>query len=171
MVKDWIEVASKLGAPVIRVFSGKARPEGHRFEQVLEWMIPEFQECAAYGQKHGVIVALQQHNDFLKTADETIRVVQAVHSDWFGVILDVGSLREADPYAEIEKLTPYAVSWQIKETVWYGETQTPIDLLRIKNIIDKVGYRGILPIEALGSGEPKVKVTKFLEQVRKDLAS
>ena len=28
MVKDWIVVASKLGAPVIRVFSGQARPAG-----------------------------------------------------------------------------------------------------------------------------------------------
>src|SRR6202163_546856 len=37
MVKDWIEVAGKLGAPVIRVFSGRTRPEGHTFDQVLEW--------------------------------------------------------------------------------------------------------------------------------------
>src|ERR1700736_5875039 len=35
MVKDWIEAASKLGAPVIRVFSGRARPEGHSFEAAL----------------------------------------------------------------------------------------------------------------------------------------
>ena len=93
MVKNWIEVASKLGAPVIRVFSGRARPEGHTFDQVLEWMIPELQECAGHGKQHGVIVGLQQHNDFLKTADETIRVIEAVNSPWFGDILDVGSLR------------------------------------------------------------------------------
>src|SRR5580692_848821 len=37
MVKDWIVVASKLGAPVIRVFSGPTRPEGHSFDQALEW--------------------------------------------------------------------------------------------------------------------------------------
>src|SRR5215472_3204356 len=33
MVKDWIEVARKLGAPVIRVFSGRSLPEGHTFDQ------------------------------------------------------------------------------------------------------------------------------------------
>ena len=166
MVKEWIEVASKLGAPVIRVFSGRERPEGHTFEQALEWMIPAFQECAEHGQRHGVILGLQQHNDFLKTADETIRVINAVNSEWFGDILDVGSLHQNDPYAEIEKLVPYAVSWQLKENVGYGEKQVPTDLKRIKAIIDKAGYRGVLPFEALGAGDPRVKVAAFLEQVR-----
>ncbi len=166
MVKNWIEVASKLGAPVIRVFSGRTRPEGHTFEQVLEWMIPEFQECAEYGKRHGVIVGLQQHNDFLKTADETIRVIEAVNSPWFGDILDVGSLRQNDPYTEIEKLVPYAVSWQLKENVGYGSKEVPTDLRRIKAIIDKIGYRGVLPFEALGSGDPSAKVASFLEQIR-----
>ena len=166
MVKDWIEVAGKLGAPVIRVFSGRTRPEGYTFDQALAWMIPAFEECAAYGKRYGVIVGLQQHNDFLKTADETIRVIEAVKSPWFGDILDVGSLRQNDPYAEIEKLVPYAVSWQLKENVGYGSKETPTDLRRIKAIIDKVGYRGVLPFEALGSGDPRVKVAGFLEQIR-----
>lgn len=166
MVKEWIEVASKLGAPVIRVFSGRQLPEGHTFNQVLEWMIPEFQECAAHGERHGVIVGLQQHNDFLKTADETIRVVKAVNSEWFGDILDIGSLRTNEVYAEIEKLTPYAVSWQLKELVGIGGKDVPTDLRRVRAIIEKVGYRGFLPIETLGAGDPGVKVPKFLEQVR-----
>ena len=106
LVKDWIEVAAKLGAPVIRVFSGLKIPEGQTFDQVLEWMVPDFQDCAAYGKKFGVILGLQNHNDFLKTADETIRLIKAVDSEWFGNILDIGSLRSADPYEEIEKLVP-----------------------------------------------------------------
>ena len=166
MVKDWIEVASKLGAPVIRVFTGPTRPEGHTFDQALEWMIPAFQECAEYGKRHGVILGLQQHNDFLKTADETIRVIDAVHSEWFGDILDVGSLRQGDPYAEIEKLVPYAVSWQLKEQVGSGDKVFPTDLRKIKAIIDKTGYRGVLPFEALGSGDPRERVASFLEQIR-----
>jgi len=166
MVKDWIEVASKLGAPVVRVFSGRARPEGYTFEQALEWMIPAFQECAEYGRQHGVILGLQQHNDFLKTAAETIRVIETVNSPWFGDILDVGSLRTNDPYDEIEKLVPYAVSWQLKEKVGYGTKEAATDLRRIKNIIDKVGYRGVLPFEALGAGDPRDRIVAFLEQIR-----
>ena len=86
-------------------------------------MVPAFKECAEYGKKHGVIVGLQHHDDFLKTAAETIRVVDMVNCDWFSVILDVGSLRQNDPYEEIEKLLPYAGNWQIKGTclVWPEE--------------------------------------------------
>ncbi len=167
LVKDWIDVAAKLGSDMVRVFSGLAAPKGASFDDVLKWMVPAFQECAYYGSKHGVIVGLQHHDDFLKTADETIRVVNQVNSDWFSVILDVGSLRQGDPYAEIEKLLPYASNWQIKEHVWYGDKKTPIDLARIKAIIDKVGYRGFTPIEALGDGDPAAIVTAFLNQVRK----
>ncbi len=170
LVRDWIGVAGKLGANVVRVFSGKAAPAGHTFDQVLAWMVPAFKECAEYGKAHGVIVGLQHHDDFLKTADETIRVVQAVGSDWFSVILDVGSLRQGDPYDEIEKLLPYACTWQVKENVWYGKKSVPIDLVRVRAIIEKVGFRGFLPIEALGRGDPDVVVTSFLEKVRKAMA-
>lgn len=171
MVKDWIEVASKLGASVIRVFSGRALPPGHTFDQVLEWMVPDFKECVTHGQRHGVILGLQNHNDFLKTAAETIRLIDAVDSEWFRSILDVGSLRQVDPYTEIEKLVPYAVSWQLKESVGINGKDVPTDLRRVKSILEKAGYRGMLPIETLGSGDPRVKVAKFLEQVRAEFAA
>jgi len=166
LVKDWIVVAAKLGAPVIRVFSGARVPEGHTRESVLSWMTAHFKECAAWGRQYGVILGLQNHNDFLKTADQTIQLVKAVDSEWFGVILDIGSLRSADPYEEIEKLVPYAVSWQLKENVGYGTREVPTDLRKVKAAIDKVGYRGFLPIEALGAGDPGEKVAKFIAQVR-----
>ena len=75
--EDWIVVASKLGAPVIRVFAGPEPAAGYTFDQALDWMVSDFKQCAAFGREHGVVVGLQQHNDFLKTAEETIRVIQA----------------------------------------------------------------------------------------------
>jgi sugar phosphate isomerase/epimerase len=169
LVKDWIDVGEKLGATFVRVFSGPDIPKNSTYEKVLQWMIPAFQECAEYGKKRGVIVALQHHDDFLKTADQTIQVVKAVNSDWFSVVLDVGSLRKGDPYEEIEKLLPYACTWQIKEQVYVDGKAAPIDLSKIRAIIDKVGYRGFLPFEALGPGDPNM-VTAFLEKVRKAMA-
>jgi sugar phosphate isomerase/epimerase len=167
LVKNWISVAAKLGATVIRVFAGREVPSGHTFESALAWMVPLFRECAEYGRQHGVIVGLQNHNDFIRTAGETIRIVKAVDSEWFGVILDVGSLRTADPYEEIEQLVPYAVSWQLKETVWYGKKEVRVDLRRIKSIVDRTGYRGFMPIETLGAGDPREKVAKFLGEIRR----
>ena len=167
MVKDWIEAAAKLGADVVRIFAGAKVPDGGTFERTLEWMVPDIKACVDHGRQHGVIVGLQNHNDFVKTADETIRIVEAVSSEWFGVILDIGSLRQGDPYAEIERLVPYAVTWQLKESVWQGGKEVPTDVGRIKAIIDKAGYRGFLPIETLGPGDPREKVTRFLADVRR----
>jgi sugar phosphate isomerase/epimerase len=169
LVKNWVDAAQKIGASIVRVFSGPSIPAGFTFDQVFEWMVPAFQECVAYGKQRGVMIGLQHHNDFLKTAEQTIRVVKAVNSDWFGVILDVGSVREGDPYTEIEKLLPYACTWQIKEEVYFGDKVTPIDLPRIRTIIDKVGFRGFVPVEALGQGDPQA-VSAFMERVRKALA-
>jgi len=70
-------------------------------------------------------------------------VIDAVGSDWFGCILDIGSLRTGDPYAEIEKLVPYAVSWQIKENVGRDGKEEPTDLAKIKAIMDRAGYRAM----------------------------
>jgi len=170
LVKDWIIVSEKLGASFIRVFSGPSVPKDSSFSKVLEWMVPAFQECARFGKEHGVIVALQHHHDFLKTAQETIQVVQAVNSEWFSVVLDVGSLRKGDPYLEIEKLLPYACTWQLKENVYFDGQSTPIDIPRIRKIIERVGYRGFLPIEALGQGDQKAIVTAFLRKVREGMA-
>lgn len=169
LVKDWIVACEKIGAAFLRVFSGPKAPDGATFDGVLRTMVPAFQECAEFGRAHGVIVALQHHDDFLKTADQTIRVVQAVDSDWFSVVLDVGSLRKGDPYAEIEKLLPYACTWQIKEQVYVDGKAAPIDLGRIRAIIDRLGYRGFVPFEALGQNDP-AQVTAFLEKVRKAMA-
>jgi sugar phosphate isomerase/epimerase len=166
LVKDWIEVAAALGAGILRVFSGRAVPEGRTFDEVLEWMAPLMRECAEFGARHGVIVGVQNHDDFLKTAAQTIRLVEAVNHEWFGVILDVGSLRQGDPYEEIARLIPYAVSWQLKENVAPGGKEEPTDMKRIKAIIDRHGWRGWLPIETLGAGDPRQKLVRLLERVR-----
>ncbi|MCU0226765.1 MAG: sugar phosphate isomerase/epimerase [Bryobacterales bacterium] len=166
LVKDWVVAASKLGASIVRVFSGREIPPGYTFNQVLQWMVPAFAECAAFAQRHGVVLGLQNHHDFVKTADETIRVVDAVGSPWMRVILDVGSLRQRDVYQEIAALLPYAVSWQVKEMVWMQGKEQPIDLMRLKQIVDAGGFRGFLPIETLGPGDPNIKVPAFLRQVR-----
>ena len=166
LVKEWIGVAAKLGAPVVRVFSGAKLADGYTWDQTFEWMVKDFAECVAVAKEHGVILGLQNHNDYLKTAAQTIRLLEAVHSEYFGSILDIGSLRSADPYEEVEKLVPYAVSWQLKENVGIDGKEVPTDLKKIKAAIDRVGYRGFLPIETLGAGDPKEKVPKFAAQVR-----
>jgi len=166
LTKRWIDVGAKLGASEIRIFSGLRIAEGHTFDETLIWMADDIRECAEYGEQRGVMIGMQNHNDFLKTAAETIKLVDAVDSDWFGVKLDIGSLRQHDPYEEIEKLLPYAISWQLKENVGYGEREVPTDIARVFEIIRRGGYRGWIPIETLGPGDPETKLAELLKRVR-----
>lgn len=165
LVKKWIVAAEKLGAPVIRVFSGTADAKGLAREKVVDYMVADLKECAEFGKVHGVVVAIQNHNDFIKTADQAIEVIQHVNSDWFGLILDIGSFR-TDPYKEIAQTIPYAVNWQLKETLFVNGIEQKTDLDRLMKIIKESGYRGYLPLETLGEGDPKVKVLRFLNEIR-----
>ncbi len=166
LVKKWIIAAEKLGAPVIRVFSGTADPKGMSRAEVVNNVVGALNECVAFGKLHGVVVAIQNHNDFIKTADQAIEIIRRVNSDWCGLILDIGSYRTGDPYKEIARSIPYAVNWQLKETVFVEGKEQKVDLDRLMKIIKESGYRGYLPLETLGEGDPNIKVPKFLREIR-----
>ncbi len=166
LVKNWIDAASKLGAPVIRIFAGTQNPKGYTREQIMEWMLTDIKECLAYGKQKGVIVAIQNHNDFILTADHAIEFIEKINSDWFGLILDTGSYRVYDPYAEIAKSAKYAVNWQIKENVFINGAEKEADIPKIIQTIHASGYRGYIPIETLGAGDPKTKVIALYKKVK-----
>ncbi len=166
LVKKWIECASKLGAPVIRIFAGTQNPSGFTWDQVAEWMIKDIAECVDYGKKYGVVVGLQNHNDFIKTADDVKKIFAKYNSDWFGLILDTGSYRSGDPYAQIQETIRFAVNWQLKENIFVNGSEQPADIEKILGIIKASKYRGYVPIETLGPGDPKQKILAFLQKVR-----
>jgi hypothetical protein len=82
----------------------------------------------------------------------------------------VGSYRTGDPYAEIAQSIPYTVNWQLKENLYVNGVEQKTDLDRIMKIIQEKGYRGYIPLETLGEGDPKVKVPKFLKEIREAMS-
>lgn len=166
MIKKWVEAAAQLGIPNLRIFAGTHRHEGFSRDQVFQWMADDIRECCKYGEQYGVIIALQNHNDFLSTAADVDRIFNMVDSEWLGLNLDIGSYRQQDPYEEIQKNIQYAVTWQIKENVWIDGKETPADFVKLFRIIKNAGYRGYLPLETLGAGDPFEKVPALLEKVR-----
>ncbi len=167
LVKKWIEVAAKLGAPVIRIFAGNQKNDGLTKEQVTDWMLKDIQTCVDYGRQHGVVIGLQNHNDFIQTADQVIKMIEAINSEWLGLILDTGSYRALNPYEEIAKSVKYTVNWQIKEKVFINGAEQETDLKKLLDIIKSSGYKGYLPIETLGEGDPKAKVNALLAKLQK----
>ncbi|MGC3947128.1 MAG: sugar phosphate isomerase/epimerase family protein [Chryseolinea sp.] len=150
LTKKWIEAASKMGAPIVRVFAGEI-PKGYedKWTEVAGWMIECFKECAAYGEKFGVKIGIQNHGDMLQTADQCMYVLKAVNSKWAGLIVDIGSFKTEDPYKDIEAVVPYAINWQVKESVFGLGSTVQTDYVKLMKIIKKGGYKGYLPIETL----------------------
>jgi sugar phosphate isomerase/epimerase len=165
-VKSWIDVAAKIGAPVLRVFSGKKLPENYKWDEVANWIVDDFRECVAYAKKQGVIIGLQNHNDFIQTADQSLFFVEKLDKDWCGLIVDIGSYVTNDVYDEIVKVIHHAVNWQIKELVYIKNKIEPVDLKKIKSIISQSSYRGYLPIETLAQGDLKYIVINFHNRVK-----
>jgi len=169
MIEQWLVASAKMGVPAIRLFPGHHEHEGYSRDQVFDWMAEDFKICCEMGEKYGVIIAVQNHNGFLKTAADVNRLFEMVDSEWLGLNLDIGSYRQHDPYKEIQKNIDKAVTWQIKENVWIDGQETTTDFVKLFKIIKDAGYRGYLPLETLGAGDPFEKVPTLLENVRSAL--
>jgi sugar phosphate isomerase/epimerase len=185
-VKNWSEVAAKLGAPVLRVFADtqmraqtwETVSNGASRTDVEKWIADDIRTCAEHAGKFGVIIGVQNHGDFLKTADHVISLLRRVDSPWCGAIVDTGYFKAEDPYDEMAKAAPYAVNWQIKQSPFgvEKEAEAPIDLRRLMRLVRASGYRGFLPIETLSprggqAYDPYTVVPKFLAEVRQALAA
>lgn len=147
LAKRWIEAAAEMGAPVLRVFAGP-RPERYTWDETAVWMVDALAECAAHGEKFGVLIGVQNHGDMLKSADEVLKILDRVPSDWLGTIVDTGYFLTDDPYADIARVIPKAVNWQVKALL--GDRKGgPIDMKKLVAIIRASNYRGYVPIETL----------------------
>ncbi len=166
MIEKWLTASSSLGATIMRVFTGKHNYEGFSKTEVKEWLVDAFKTCAKYGEEKGVIVGLQNHNEFLFTADEVIDIIKRVDSEWFGLVLDIGSLPAENPYDEIEKLAPYATYWFVKEHVIPNGIKTPVDMKKIATIIKNQNYQGYISFESLSAGDPKQIITTMFNSFK-----
>jgi sugar phosphate isomerase/epimerase len=171
LVKEWIVVAAKLGAPLVRIFAGTLSKEAYSWDEKLKWITDDINQCAEYGKNHGVMIALQNHNDFIKTASDVERIFKLVDPNWVGLLLDIGSYHTPDPYIDIAQNAKYAISWQLKEKVFINDIQVETDYSKIINIVRQCGYRGFLPLETLGEGDPSVKVEALFRKVNSVLNS
>lgn len=181
-IKEFVEVAARLGAPVIRVFAdtqmraqnwhtvsnNASRP------QVLDWIADDLRQCAEHGAKYNVIIGVQNHGDFVATGVQQLELVKTVNSKFCGSIVDTGYYRTPDPYVDIAEVAPHAVNWQVKQSVFGEDSEVPTDMIRLLKIVHQSNYSGYLPIETLSPQgkpyDPFTVVPAFLAQLREAIA-
>lgn len=166
-VKAWVEHTARLGGKTMRVFSGST-PKGDTEERARARCVEALQEASDYAGKFGVYLALENHGGISTTPDQLLAIVTAVKSDSFGVNLDGGNFRTADPYADFARVAPYAVTVQLKTEVHpTGRPKQPADLGRLVTSLRQANYRGYVVLEYEGTEDPLAAVPRHLGELRK----
>ena len=169
-LKKWINHAAEMGAPCMRIFAGAA-PEGSSEEEAIRWVVECIRECADLAAQRGVLLALENHHGVTSTAEQVLAIVGAVKSEWVGVNLDTGNFRTEDPYADIAKLAPYAVTTHFKTEITPSSgAKEKADPKRIVGILRDAGYRGYLTLEYEASEDPKTAVPQIIRSLKDAVA-
>ena len=166
-VKAWVEHTSRLGGKAIRIFAGNT-PKGDTDEKARERSVADIQEACDHAAKYGIYLALENHGGITGTAEQLLAIVKAVKHDHFGVNLDTGNFHTADPYADLEKVAPYAVNAQVKTEISpMGKKAEDADLARLIEILRKANYRGYVALEYEAKEDAKIAVPKHLAALKK----
>ena len=165
MTRKWIDYAAVMGAPVIRIFAGSI-PKGDTEEAALDRCVAGINESLEYAAGKGVVLALENHGGITSTPDQILSIVERVDdSPWFGVNFDSGNFHTDDPYADLERIAPYAVNAQLKVVITVaGERQEP-DMARMVGILKDAGYRGYVVLE-YEEDDPHGEIPRYIEELR-----
>lgn len=164
--REWIDHAAFLGAPVIRIFAGNV-PAGDTEDAARERCIEGINVALDYAAKKGVFLALENHGGITSTAEQMLKIIHGVKpSPWFGVNLDGGNFRTADPYGDLEKIAPYAVNAQLKIDLYPNGKHELADLGRVINILRKANYRGYIVLEYEAMPDPFEAIPGHLKTLR-----
>jgi sugar phosphate isomerase/epimerase len=165
-VKRWIEHTSRLGGKTIRIFAGSVE-RGDTEANARQRAIDAIQDVCSHAAEYGVYVALENHGGITGTADQLLAIVRAVKSDWFGVNFDTGNFHTKDPYADLARIAPYAVTVQIKTEIQRAGGKTEeADLKRLISILRDANYRGYVALEYEAREDPKTAVPRALRTLR-----
>ena len=146
-VKQWVDVAEKLGAGHIRVFGGRI-PKGSTEDQAASAVVEVLKRASEYAGMKGIILGLENHGGITEKASTILDIVKRVDSPWVGVNLDTGNFNR-NAYEQMEQCMPQAVNVQVKVDIRVGPegTREPSDWDRIAGLLVKNGYRGYLALE------------------------
>jgi sugar phosphate isomerase/epimerase len=165
-VKRWLDVAADLGSPAIRIFAGDAQ-KGQPEAEARRYCVECIEACTDHAARRGVFLALENHGGVVSEPDGLLEIVGAVKSDWFGVNLDTGNFHGEDPYADLARCVPYAVTAQVKvEMQAKGGPKLEADFGRLVRMLKDAHYRGCVTLEYEAAEAPLTAVPRFLDRLR-----
>lgn len=164
--RKWIDHSADLGAPVCRIFASKKTPDGATDEHVLANVIANVETSLEYAEKRGVVLGLENH-DFLTNIDYLLKVLDAFSTPWLGVIWDSANLYPTpDPYRELSRIAPYAVTAQVKVMTHVNGKEVPADYEQLVRILMNANFSGHIVLEYEEEEDPYAAIPTFAADVR-----
>jgi sugar phosphate isomerase/epimerase len=170
-VKNWVEHTARLGGKTMRIFAGNVE-KGDTEEKARARCAEAIAEACDFAAKFGVFLALENHGGIVSTIDQMLALVGAVRHEYFGVNLDTANFHSRDPYEDLARLAPYAVTVQLKTEIQRtGRGKEAADLPRLLNILRGADYRGYVALEYEAAEDPRKAVPRHLETLAKLIRS
>ncbi|MBY0231135.1 MAG: sugar phosphate isomerase/epimerase [Gemmataceae bacterium] len=167
-VKKWVEVSASLGAKTMRIFAGSVK-KGDMEADAVKRAVDKIEEACEFAAKHKVILALENHGGITATPEQLLALVKPIRSEWFGVNLDTGNFQTPDPYGDLEKCAPYAVTVQLKTEVFPKGKREDADIGKIAGILRAAGYQGYVALEYEAKEDPRTAVPKHVKELMRHM--
>jgi sugar phosphate isomerase/epimerase len=165
-LKQWVEVAWKLGAGHIRVFGGPL-PKGATEAQALGWAGEVLKRSADYAGGKGIVLGVEDDGGLTTTAEQTVEIVRRADSPWAGINLDTGNFRK-NGYSQVAMCIPYAVNVHWKEMIASEDgAKEKADWDRLLGMFAHSGYKGYLSLEHDGTEAPETAVPRLAAELRR----
>jgi sugar phosphate isomerase/epimerase len=158
-VRDGIETAQFLGAPVVRLFAGYVAA-GDKREAVWQRTVEGLKRAAEVAERAGVVIGVQNHNhnNVTSTGEDMARLLKEVDHPWCSHILDTGQYlgsrgaggaladdpRDHDVYKSIARTAPLAVFVRAKLYRLRSGKEEWLDYEKIFKTLREVKYNGFV---------------------------
>jgi len=136
---------------------------------LLNQLVQKIQEILPLAQQLQIGLVIENHGGFSSKAENLIKIVQQVDSDFLGLCPDFGNfLPTQDRYQALQKMMPYALNIHAKSYAFNTEgKETSIDYQRCFEIINAANYQGPVVVEFEGTGDPIFNSLQTLKSIRK----
>jgi sugar phosphate isomerase/epimerase len=152
-VDGWLERASAIGSPLLRVASGFYRAElfgdPDAIESERRYVVGVLAESRSRAEGAGIRLLLENHSDF--TVTEYRSIVEEVGRDSLGVFLDLINPIAAldDPLPVVEELAPLAAAGHVKDYVFRSIQTDDAYHRRGFEVLYRYPGEGVAPLAAL----------------------
>ncbi len=165
-VKQWIDYAAELCAPHIRIFGGDL-PKGADKAAGLQWVADGIKAVLPHAAEKGIVLGLENHGGITLQVEDHLAICDKVGPNpWFGINWDNGGY-QTNAYEGLAKAAPRAVNVQLKvATPGPGGRDEPTDFLKIRQILEKAGYKGWIALEYEAKEDPVQAIPNQIAKIK-----